>query len=129
MGYRSDVALALSRDGVKNLEAALSELGTEATVKEVRDLLAHPDRHLSDPESGAELWYWGDLKWYADYPDVAFIESFLASGTDEDNFRFIRIGEDYDDLEVAGLFLDDPFDLYVTRGIAFDSGGEDASPD
>ena len=34
-------------------------------------------------------------------------------------FRFIRIGEDYDDTEVRGGFRENPFDMELGRSISF----------
>ena len=36
---------------------------------------------------------------------------------DDEDYRFIRIGEDYDDTEVMGSFWDNPFDFELTRGM------------
>ena len=49
---------------------------------------------------------------------MAFIEQLMAELPDED-FRFIRIGEDYDDTEMRGGFWDDPFGMELTRSITF----------
>ena len=37
--------------------------------------------------------------------------------SDED-YHFIRIGEDYDDIDVRGTFLDNPFELSIQRSIS-----------
>ncbi len=36
---------------------------------------------------------------------------------EEDDYRFIRVGEDNDDTEVQGNYWDDPFDLTLCRNI------------
>lgn len=122
MGYRSDVVLVLARRGVNELQKALAqpELDQE-TWKETKSLLANAETHLRDPESGSELWHWKNLKWYTDYPEVAFLENFLAAKIREEDFQFIRIGEDWDDLETLGLWFEDPFDLRLIRRIDFAS--------
>lgn len=121
MGYRSDVALLLDKESVMKLQAAITDPALdEETRKEVNNLLDNPEKHLQDADTGAELWYWDSLKWYADYPDVSFIENFLYTACDVDNYRFMRVGESWDDIEVEGCMLDDPFDLYMERRIHFE---------
>lgn len=119
MGYRSDVAIALAKEAVQKLKIALTN-ADEDKSKAARRLLAHPDKHLCDSDTGAELWSWQAVKWYADYPDVSFIENFIANTAGYDNYRFVRIGEDWDDAEVEGGFHDNPFDLQIIRGIEFE---------
>ena len=38
---------------------------------------------------------------------------------DDEYYRFIRIGEEDDDTEMSGRFWNNPFDMYLTRGINF----------
>ncbi len=122
MGYRSDVALALSKTGVEKFTTALNDSCLDYGIaNEVKALLESRARHLTDPENGAELWYWEDIKWYTDYPDVNFIENFLSSLVDDEDYRFMRLGEDYEDVEVSGWFFEDHFNLGMTRKISFQS--------
>lgn len=123
MGYRSDVCLALNKNGMAVLKEKLaSEDITDKTRSEVEYLLSHADQHL-DADSGAECWKWADVKWYdcdpVYYPEVDFIEKLMAD-LDEEDYRFMRVGEDYDDLEVNGCYLDDPFGLTLRREIILD---------
>ena len=74
---------------------------------------------LDDQDSGAVAWLWEHLKWYADYDDVAFIESLLRN-LDDDDYYFIRVGESNDDTEIHGGFWDNPLGMCLVRGIAFD---------
>lgn len=123
MGYRSDVCLALNSAGVAALKEALASPDTsEKNRSEVESLLAYADKHLVDAESGSECWKWNDVKWYNDpvyYPDVDFVEGFISE-LDEDNYRFIRVGEDYDDVDVRGWWTDDPFGVTLCREIVLD---------
>ena len=65
------------------------------------------------------FWGWGQ---YLDdpvcFPEVDFVEKLMTELVD-DNFRFIRIGEYYDDVEVRGCFWENPFDMEVKRHIDF----------
>ncbi|MBD5626229.1 MAG: hypothetical protein HDQ90_01800 [Desulfovibrio sp.] len=123
MGYRSNVGLALTRLGVETQENSLAspEVGEEVR-KRIREFLDHPDKHAKDEASGQEAWYWDYLKWYTDdpvyFPEVDFIEKLLAELSNED-FRFIRIGEDCDDIEMRGSFWKNPFDMELGRYISF----------
>ena len=121
MGYYSDVGLALTRTGVDFLQSRLasSEVSDELR-NEVNTLLAYAERHYTDTASGAEVWYWDWIKWYDSKPygfqDVCFIMDTLAD-LEDDNYIFIRIGEEYNDTEVMGGFFENPFDFELTRGM------------
>ena len=119
MGYYSDVAIALTDAGVKSLKTRL-DMADEAILSEVKPLLETADRHFTDPSTKAEAWYWDSIKWYIDdpvyYPEINFMQE-LIQGLDEEDYRFIRVGEDYDDTEVYGDFTENPFDLVLARGI------------
>lgn len=119
MGYYSDTAIALSDKGVKVLNERLGNADA-AVAHEVKQLLESAKYHKTDPVTKSEVWHWQDVKWYqydpVYFPEIDFIEK-LLNALDEDDFRFIRIGEDYDDTEVRGLFTENPFDLELARGI------------
>jgi hypothetical protein len=72
-----------------------------------------------DEDSGAAAYHWQWLKWYPDYPDVAFVESFLKTLAEE-SYLFIRVGESDDDTEYRGGFWENPLGMCLVRGIAFD---------
>lgn len=121
MGYYSDVGLALTKAGVDFLQAKLaSSEVSEELREEVKSLLSYAERHYTDTASGAEVWYWDCIKWYDYKPDgfqdVCFIMDVLTE-LEETEYRFIRIGEEYDDTEVKGFFWENPFDLEISRGM------------
>ena len=123
MGYRSEVGLALTRLGVETLEKRLASPEHDGEVrKRIREFLDNAEKHAKDEKSGEEAWYWDSLKWYTDdpehFPEVDFIEKLLAELAYED-FRFIRIGEDYEDTEMRGGFWENPFDMELERYISF----------
>lgn len=123
MGYRSEVGLALTKNGVEILQRRLAapEIGAEARQR-IEEFFHYADKHARDRENGHEAWYWDYLKWYTDdpvdFPEVDFIEQLMAELEDED-FRFLRVGEDFDDTEVRGCFWENPFDMELLRGISF----------
>lgn len=115
MGYRSDVCLCLKNRLLPRFDDLLS---SDEAAKSVDGLLGDAE-HISDDETGAGLWLWQDVKWYADNEDVATIEH-LLNCVDEADFLFIRIGDDSDDTEVQGCYWDNPFGLYLSRQICFE---------
>ena len=114
MGYRSEVALVLSQEGVTALKQKLSS--NDSRIPAAQGLLGHASIHYVDAASKAELWQWDWLKWYPEYQDVSVLEN-LMDDLDEAHYRFIRIGEDEEDTEVRGQFWDDPFHVSLIRGI------------
>ena len=121
MGYRSDVALAMTGKTLETFRQKITEL-PEQTRKEVEPLLNEwADKHLT--EDGSECWFWKDLKWYTGWPehylDIDFVDKFLDEADDEE-FYFVRVGEDYDDNEIDGLWWDNPFNISFCRELVLD---------
>jgi len=117
MGYRSDVGLALSKIGASRLQEKLNSLdkNSEAFFN-VTELLGYAYKHLKHEESGAELYLWDYLKWCDSFSDVRFIEDLMLE-LEDDDFLFLRIGEDMNDNEEKGSFWDNPFELSILRTI------------
>ena len=117
MGYRSDVGLALSKAGVGRLQEKLATLDKASeTFFNVTELLKYAYKHQKHEETGAELFLWDYLKWYDNYSDVRFIEDLMGELEDEE-FLFLRIGEDMNDNEEKGSVGDNPFELSILRTI------------
>jgi hypothetical protein len=124
MGYRSDVVLAIDAALVPQFMATL------AKSPEARSFcFSHSDEVVKDYcEPGCLLFRWDDVKWYDSFEEVAAIVDFLGwaeaervdwNGTkaDGDNFfRFVRIGESYDDIDVIGYGFDH---IQPTRSIDY----------
>ncbi len=121
MGYRSDVGLCLTRNGLSKLIAELENTSDEIR-ESVKELLDYPKNHFTDSDTGSEIWYWEYVKWYQDDPDVAFMEDVLSM-LDYNDYLLIRIGEDSDDNEIQGNYWDNPFGMYLSRTINFDPTG------
>ena len=128
MGYRSEVAIGLSDPGARLL-IALANHDTE-----LFDLIKHADNNglkisrlkddgppqtkmnfEPDQDYGCTL-YWGSLKWYDGYPDIDAMNTFLASIPAED-YRFVRIGEETEDLEEHGQYYES--DIHIHRTISW----------
>lgn len=117
MGYCSDVGLCLTATGKKVLDAGLAALEPHAErTKNIHELLnSSRDNREAD---GAVAWLWESLKWYDDYPDVAFMENLLQD-LDEEDYLFIRVGESDDDTEYRGGFWENPFNMCLSRSIVW----------
>ena len=123
MGYRSEIGLCLAAQAQAALETSLSNLAngeityTPEEEKLIRALFPAADIR-KDENSGTVAYHWSWIKWYSDYPEVRFIESFLATLEDEE-YLFLRLGEADDDFESAGAFWDNPLQMSYSRSIAF----------
>ena len=91
MSYRSDVAITMRKEDYELLKEFdkenknLIDLLESATIRE---------------KAGAVSLYWEWLKWYDSFSEVEAIEEFLGKLSDEDKpYKFIRIGEEWDDIE------------------------------
>ena len=113
MGYRSSVVFAISKELIPFLMLATSKnKEAEALVFRSADMF---DRDYGGDKSW--LLHWDNIKWYESYPDVDTIERFVHEAecdeyyiTDDDGnevsssdlIRFVRVGEDIDDITVRG---------------------------
>lgn len=115
MGYRSEVVLAVDK---KLMPEFLAHLATNDEAK----TMVFADHCELDQDycgEGHLLVRWTSIKWYSDYPEVNVIEKFTCE-MDEDQdkgemFRFVRIGENFDDIENRGW----GFDIFVNRSIDY----------
>jgi hypothetical protein len=118
MGYRSDVVMQITADG-RNTRVMREFIGK---IK-----LAH-EEFLG--EWNAEEYGWdedtfvfsvSDIKWYESYPEVKRVEAIWVMAKEMDGLsgKFVRIGEEYDDIETE-VFGDHYPDVYVNRSFDFD---------
>lgn len=97
MGYKSDVRIITSKDGFEILKEFVKKYLKEHN--EDYNLLEKCDIK----QEGKEQYYfgWNYIKWYEnDYKDVdAIMEGLNYLGEKEYSYRYMRIGESYDDFE------------------------------
>lgn len=97
MGYRSDIRIITSKEGFEKLKEFVEEYLKEHN--EDYNLLEECDIK----QEGKEQCYfgWDSVKWYEnDYTDVdAIMEGLNHIGEKEYSYRYMRIGESYDDIE------------------------------
>jgi hypothetical protein len=116
MGYRSDVALVLSKKGNEELSKYYHSLSEDART-ELESLINFSDKHCLN-KKGEHLFIWESYKWYAGFPDVDLLEKFLNT-LNHDEYLFIRIGEDLSDVDELGSFYDNGYDVYINREISY----------
>ena len=115
MGYRSEVVLAVDK---KLMPEFLAHL---ATNDEAKTMVFADHCHLDQDycDEGHLLVTWNSIKWYESYPEVNVIEKFISemeeAADKSEMFRFVRVGEDYDDIDNRGY----GFDIYVNRSIEY----------
>ena len=116
MGYRSDVILIIHKNIIPDWMQHLCQYeGARNLVLSERD---HSDTNFNN--EGHLLYRWTSIKWYDIYDEINQIVEFINSQDDE-NFRFVRCGEEGDDTEQEGYLLDDFVYPVVTNYIAVDA--------
>jgi hypothetical protein len=108
MGYRSEVAFALRKEAADELyELAKADPDLVEMLNDMQ-ATARQDIELAEPD--VYYFYYDWVKWYSDDPQVMIIMEFLRKLEEEDRdneFGFLRLGEDSDDEEILGQ----PFDF------------------
>ena len=118
MGYYSEVGLVLTKKGFEQMEAALTAVEDKALRNEIEDLLSSADcQHTAS--NGDHLWTWEWMKWYPEFREFSWLETCLKAMADED-FYFLRIGEEHDDVFISGDCWDNTFKMGLSRSIYFD---------
>ena len=107
MGYRSEVLIVSDKEEfnfpLKVLLAA-------------QDMLRYCEV-TEDKQTGRTTYVWNDVKWYEGYTGVDAIMEFLHSQENDEDFGFIRIGEEDGDIELLGSPYD--FECYVETRLQY----------
>lgn len=122
MGYRSEVVLAVSHELLPHFLTAIS------VSDDVRDLVTKHHSDLVKDYDGEKTFLvsWGDIKWYEGYPEIDVLNKFIDDCDNEniegfenphEHFRFLRLGEDHDDMVEKGELHCG--DIYFNRSISF----------
>ena len=105
MGYRSQVAIAIHPDKVADFLAVLS---TSKETLEMCQGWGGKGIQTGIFTKGDLFIEMDDVKWYESSREVRIINDFVATTCEADDgwdlVRFIRIGEDYDDVQVCGEY-------------------------
>ena len=110
MGYYSEVVLLLGKEADGELRIALVK-----APEEVRQLFKERTPEV-DANTGLRLRHWEHVRWEGEVAE--FVDSFIAA-LDGDQYRFIRLGERFGDLDDCGGIEDSPFALEVVAKIDF----------
>ena len=128
MGYRSVVALAVSKEMMPHFLGHLSQC-EDAAYKFV---FMETDKKIEDYDGdGTTMFLWESIKWYDSYPEVRAITDFVSMNTDylysaskdfddhsyAEHFRFVRMGEDNEDIEEEGWLCSG--DIGIRRELIF----------
>ena len=124
MGYRSDVCVGMTDEATRLFQTLLEHLPKDheavSLVKDARTAhRSHPlgDEHKSPDANCDEKFFWEYVKWYDTYECVGFIESFLTDCIPEEDYKFVRLGEESDDVEERGEYWD--AEIYIARSISW----------
>ncbi len=99
MGYRSDVGIAVSREGYNRICKRVDELSERRDTYLLIGMKRKPE--FVEEEGDSVVFGWDWVKWYEGmYADVTNVMTALAEiGADDLPYEFCRVGEEYDDIE------------------------------
>ena len=113
MGYRSVVVLAVGKKARPHLMHFLGKYPSAMTLA-----FKHHDEKVENfqDEEGSIMFMWDSIKWYEGYDEIEAFTEFMNhmdgediedddgqdSSNGEEHYRFVRVGEDADDIEDRG---------------------------
>lgn len=131
MGYYSDVGIVFKKDEYvkflnnyeKRMEKYKEDPDKIKTLEEMKKVIEEIKQISSNKED--VLLYFDDIKWY-DYDeeyfcDIVEIMNIIKEDLEENNFFYIRKGEDLDDIEELGYYYDNEFNLNIQTQIVYNS--------
>jgi hypothetical protein len=101
MGYRSEVAVVIAFKDTEQREVFLS-LQLAKKDEDINDVL----KETKKLESNKLFYYASDVKWYEGYDFVRamtalYLEAVELYGNDGAGYRFTRIGEEVEDIDIS----------------------------
>ena len=110
MGYRSEVAIAIHPDKVADFLAVLSG------CQEAYDLCRYDDGIKTDMFEKGDLFVaMNGVKWYEGYKGIDTIDEFIRKVIEDDDepdkVRFLRVGEDREDIVECGDYMWDDLNI------------------
>jgi hypothetical protein len=114
MGYRSQVAFAIHPDKVSEFLAALS--ASSEALDLCRGYPGYDKGMQTDMfEKGDMFVAMSDIKWYEGYKGVDVIDEFIRKVIEDDDepdkVRFLRVGEDREDVVECGEYAWDDLNI------------------
>lgn len=121
MGYRSEVTAVFYVSKEEHFPVVKLWLDENFPTKDWDEYIRWFDRGM--------VFECNDVKWYESYPDVRSFETAadkfielcnaeVSEGTPTFNYEFVRIGEDYDDVDVFREGINGEYLLGVNRSIS-----------
>ena len=116
MGYRSNVAVALSEEYYDKL-IELCKNDEKFNKANVYGLITEADSIYYRDE--CYLFIYNSIKWYDNFDEVKLFQNYVEDAISEDgsNNCFVRIGEEDDDNECIGY--SDTFEVGIVREITY----------
>ena len=115
MGYRSKVRIVTTKEGydlMRDFVDAHTEEGEPRLIG--RDV----EPEIFDEHLGSVVFGWNDVNWYVEVREVRCVEDALLRLCDECiPYCKVRVGADWDDIEVDGENCDLPIGVYPVTGI------------
>lgn len=117
MGYRSEVRVMTTPEGFKKMQNIAWKLAEEKNVNDDMVLFSKhgqdPDERFDYYDAQADYLCFGFdwVKWYDTYKDVSlFMETLEIANQNGIAWQFIRIGEEFEDVETmaSDSFYDNP---------------------
>lgn len=119
MGYRSDVRIRTTKEGLEIMEKFVEKYIKENVNEENLEGYDYNLLNLAikTEMSGIITLDWNYMKWYDRYKDVDAIMKSLDELSNKDiDYQYVRIGEEVDDVEERWNINNDSFDsFYVSR--------------
>lgn len=115
MGYRSKLRIVTTKEGYDLMRDFV-----DAHTEEGRYRLLGREHEPENFEEhrGCVVFGWNEISWFEEYEDVKnVIDALDALGCDDVPYRMVRVGEDWDDIEVDGANSDLPIGVYPVTGI------------
>ena len=114
MGYVSNVGIALYERDYERMKSAAIKTNNENIIKFVNSFTEHTG---NEPDVIQLEMSW--TKWYEhDFVEVGFVKNFL----EDVPHRFLRIGEELEDMEENSQGNVETYDMYIERRIIFGDG-------
>lgn len=107
MGYRSEVVIVLTRNGLSELFKAIPD-----TMKQI------VERADTFTQKGDDFCFsWDYIKWYPEYYSEIGAFTNALYDLNHNDFHFLRIGEDREDIEERGEHYNNNFETHIVRSI------------
>jgi len=118
MGYRSDVAIALTKEANSKLYSEMSNIKNKE-LKEIVENLLKQGYKATSKNNGEVLYLFESTKWYYElYDETEYIHNTIRK-LPLKQYLYIIMGEDLCDTHIYGDFYDNSFNLELNRSYTY----------